>query len=95
VSGKLKLVCVGSGFFSQFHYEAWSRVEEAEVVGICSLDRESANRVADRYGIGAVGQDLEALLEACHPDLVDIISPPATHLSNAIGQAIDLETFHA
>ena len=41
----LKGVCVGTGYFSQFHYEAWSRLSDAEIVGICDLDIDKAKHV--------------------------------------------------
>ena len=75
----LRVATVGTGYFSQFHYEAWSRIEEARLVALCSLDPEQANAVAGRYGVPAVHQDLTTMLDEARPDLLDIITPPETH----------------
>lgn len=74
-------ICIaGSGFFSQFHYDAWSRLG-VEVVGICSLDREQAREVGAPFPDAKVFSDFERMLEETQPDLVDIVTPPPTHLS--------------
>lgn len=81
---RLRLVVVGTGFFSQYHYDAWSRIPEVEIIGIAyGADRRKAESVAGRYGIGHVGNDVEHMLDEVRPDLLDIISPPETHLGYA------------
>lgn len=74
-----RLCIAGTGFFSQFHYEAWSRLD-VEVVGICSLDREAAERIAADFTAAAVFEDFRQMLEVEKPGLVDIVTPPPTHL---------------
>lgn len=75
-----KRVCVaGTGFFSQFHYEAWSRLD-VEITGICSLDRETAQKVAADFTHADVFADFEQMLDVEKPDLIDIVTPPPTHL---------------
>ena len=39
---RLKGVCIGAGYFSQFHLEAWSRIPEVAITAICDLDRPRA-----------------------------------------------------
>ena len=36
-----KIAVVGTGYFSQYHLDAWKRLK-IDVVGICSLDIEKA-----------------------------------------------------
>jgi len=73
-------ICVaGSGFFSQFHFEAWSRLD-VEVAGICSLDTDGAQEIAARFPGCRVYADFQAMLDDIRPDLVDIVTPPPTHL---------------
>ena len=38
---KIRLAVVGTGYFSQFHYDAWQRLG-VKIVGICSLDENEA-----------------------------------------------------
>jgi predicted dehydrogenase len=79
-SKNLKVVAVGAGYFSQFHYEAWQRVVGAEVVGNCNRHLEAANEIGKRYGIAQQSDNLAQLIEQTQPDIVDIITPPHTHL---------------
>jgi D-apiose dehydrogenase len=89
---KLKGVCIGTGYFSQFHYEAWSRISEVEIVGICDLDIEKAKQTTAQYFkntppqfrqnrdfVPQYSNDFKALLSKTQPDFVDIITPPNTH----------------
>ena len=74
----LKVVVVGTGYFSQFHYDAWSRLP-VNLVGCCSLDQDAARGVAQERNIPLVFSDFEEMLDTAKPDLVDIVSPPPTH----------------
>jgi len=76
----LRGVAIGAGYFSQFHYDAWSRLADADLVAVCDLDAARAEATAARYGVPAVYTDAAAMLDAERPDFVDIITPPATHL---------------
>jgi predicted dehydrogenase len=79
---KLKGVCIGTGYFSQFHYEAWSRLSEVEIVGICDLDLEKAKQLTQPFFKNTPPQynfDFGVLLSETKPDFVDIITPPNTH----------------
>ncbi len=74
----LKVAVVGTGYFSQFHYDAWSRLP-VKLVGCCSLDKEAARGVAQQFGIPQVFTEFGEMLDTTKPDLVDIVSPPPTH----------------
>ena len=71
---ELSVGCIGAGFFSQFHYDAWARVDGA--VPIAAVDRDISK--ARATGLAAYGA-AEEMLAAETPDIVDIISPPHTH----------------
>ena len=75
----LKLATVGTGYFSQFHYEAWARIEAVDLVGICTLDEAVGRNIAARFDVERVHRDLDEMLDETRPDLLDIISPPPTH----------------
>ncbi len=79
-SNPLRVAVVGTGYFSQFHFDAWTRCREVELVAVCGLDRAATEETAKNYGIGAVYGDAATMLDAVQPDLVDIITPPPTHL---------------
>jgi len=71
----IRAACVGTGYFSQFHYDAWRRIENVELVASASLNIEEARQT----GLRAFN-DVETLLSETSPDVVDIITPPASHL---------------
>jgi predicted dehydrogenase len=79
MAATLKGACVGAGYFSQFHYEAWSRIESVTITGVCDIDPDKASEVAKRYSIENAYTNFERMLDQEHPDFVDIITPPATH----------------
>jgi predicted dehydrogenase len=72
-------LAIGAGYFSQFHFDAWARVEGAGIVALCDNDLVRAQAMAQRFGIPAYGDDLAALIEREKPDFLDIITPPQTH----------------
>ncbi len=82
MSKKLKGVCVGAGYFSRFHYEAWARIPEVAIVAICNRSTDKAQEIADEHEIPRVTSigDFEKVLCEEKPDFVDIITPPETHL---------------
>jgi len=71
----LKIACFGAGYFARFHYDAWHRAEGAELVGGVDLD---PSRV-QAYGTIGYGS-LEALFAAQQVDVLDVITPPSTHV---------------
>jgi predicted dehydrogenase len=75
INGPLKIACYGAGYFSQFHFDAWRRISEARLVGI-------ANRSIDKILVPNVSKfsELSQLLIETQPDILDIITPPVTHL---------------
>ena len=79
-NASLKVVTVGAGYFSQFHYDAWQRVEAAQVVGNCNRTLSAAIDIGRRYAIPVQGDKLQDLITRLQPDLIDIITPPQTHV---------------
>lgn len=73
-----RVAVVGAGYFAQFHHEAWARIPQADLVGICDLDRDKADAAAARVGTTAY-TDLAQMLDATDATLLDIVTPPETH----------------
>lgn len=71
MSAMLRVACVGAGYFSQFHYQSWARIDRAQPVGSCNRHIEAARAT----GLPAF-DDLGQMIDATAPDLVDIILPP-------------------
>ena len=83
-----RLATVGTGYFSQFHFEAWGRLD-VDLVAVCSLKKSEAVAVAATaaYADCAAFDDFETMLDAVKPDLVDIIVPSSyrVELENLVG----------
>ncbi len=75
----LKGVCVGAGYFSQFHFDAWQRMPEVKITAVCDRDLVKARIAAERFGIANAYADTEEMFDVELPDFVDIITPPASH----------------
>jgi len=79
-----RVAVVGAGYFGAFHYDAWNRIPEANLVAVVETDPERAQPLAEKYG--TLGKPLpvfttaEETCQAVSPDLVDITSPPQSHL---------------
>jgi predicted dehydrogenase len=77
----LKVAVVGSGYFSQFHFDAWRRLPGAQLVAVCSLEPASLVEAAARHLIPRQFAEVGQMLDAVRPDLLDIVTPPAAHLA--------------
>ncbi|MBW4708968.1 Gfo/Idh/MocA family oxidoreductase [Roseobacter sp. YSTF-M11] len=71
----LCVACLGAGYFSQFHYDAWARISDATLVGSADHDLAAARAT----GLPAF-ETLGDMLADTSPDILDIILPPAAHL---------------
>lgn len=89
----LRIATIGAGYFSQFHHDAWTRIKGAALAAVCDTDRAKAEGFAARFAIPRVYTDAAAMLDAEKPDLVDIVSPPPSHLALirlAVARGIDV-----
>lgn len=84
----IKVATAGTGYFSQFHYRAWKRLPSVRLVGICNRDIQKALAFAERYDIDAAFSNIADMLKTSRPDLLDVITPPDTHLA-AVSAAAD------
>lgn len=74
-----RIAVIGGGFFSQFHYDAWARLD-VDVVGVCDLDISVAHTRASAYSNCVAYDDLGRMLSEQSLDLLDVVTPPTTHL---------------
>ena len=74
----MKIAVVGTGYFSQFHLEGWSQMRGIDLVGVCDISREKAEAAASRFGVRQVHSDIGRMLDETRPDLVDVVTPPAS-----------------
>lgn len=76
----LRGLCIGAGYFAQFHFNAWRRIDDVRIVGICDIDQEKARKAAEIVGAEETFADLTTALRVATPDFVDIITPADSHL---------------
>ncbi len=76
---RIKVAVAGTGYFSQFHFDAWSRCAEVDLVAIADLDEKAAQAAAKAYGAEHSFADVAEMLDIAKPDLLDIVTPPPTH----------------
>lgn len=74
VQPAVKVACVGAGYFSQFHYGSWARIDRVELVASCNRDIDKARAT----GLPAY-DDLDEMLFEHDPDVLDVILPPVAH----------------
>ena len=76
---------IGTGYISRIYAQALRRIAEGELAGICSRQRESAERFASEFGAELATDSLDALLESV--DVVCVNTPNALHAEQAIRAA--------
>jgi predicted dehydrogenase len=81
MSRTLKVAVAGAGYFSQFHYDAWRRLSNVQLVANCDQELARARSAAASVEIEKSFGSLDALLDEIKPDLLDIVTPPPTHLA--------------
>lgn len=79
MSDPLRIAVVGAGYFAQFHYDAWARMPGVEVIAVCDHDIGKASKTAAKFSIPRVFSNVQELLSAFKPDLLDIVVPPDQH----------------
>lgn len=75
----LSVAIAGCGYFSRFHRDAWSRIDRARVVAVADQDSAKGQEAAQTFPGARVFADAEEMIAAMRPDVVDIVTPPATH----------------
>ena len=76
---KWRGLCIGAGYFSQYHFDAWRRIPEVDIVGICDQRLELAQAAARLFPKSATCTDAREALQQWDVDFVDIITSPSSH----------------
>ena len=76
----LRVAGIGAGFFARFHYDAWTRLPDAQLVALCDRDEAKASAAAGEFSVAQTTSSAEELLERSPLDILDIAAPPAAHL---------------
>lgn len=75
----MKVGIIGCGHIAAVHLQAIRAYEGAEIVGIVDSFQDYARMFAAQHGIGNVYESAADLIEQGKPDVVHVLTPPATH----------------
>jgi len=83
---KLKAAIIGAGLIAgKKHIPAFLKHKsKVQLTALCDLNEEGARKLASEFGIPRVYTDIGDLIEKEKPDLVDICTPPKTHVRLAV-----------
>ena len=83
---KLRAVIVGAGLIAgKKHIPAFLRHKnKVELSALCDLNQEGARKLAAEFNVPRVYADVAEMIQKEKPDLVDICTPPQTHVKLAI-----------
>ncbi len=81
---KLRVAVLGAGAWAQSaHIPGWQRDPRCEVVVMCDVQEERAREFAASFNIPDWTTDWQAAISRADVDVVDIVTPSATHLELA------------
>jgi nucleoside-diphosphate-sugar epimerase/predicted dehydrogenase len=66
-----------------YHIAALRTLPTVEIVAVCDLDERLARQTATRYAIPRCYTDMETMVREARPQVVHLLTPPATHLQLA------------
>jgi len=83
ISGPISAGVVGCGGAGRNHAAGYRNAANAELVGVCDLDRERADALAAEYDVDAY-YELSELLADVGPDVVSIATPERYHVEPTV-----------
>lgn len=75
----LRVAVIGCGQIASIHLSHLLRLKLSRVVAVCDLAREQAVKMARSFNIPKVYGDLGEMLSLERPDVVHVLTPPASH----------------
>jgi len=75
----LRFAIIGTGFWARYQLAAWREVPGAQCVALYNRTRAKAEALAREFGVPAVYDNAEELLQRAKPDFLDVITDVATH----------------
>ena len=80
----MNVALVGCGVALPHHMLGLERVKSARVIAACDTIESAARAAADRCGIQKTYRDFGEMIEKERPDVVHVMTPPATHRDIAV-----------
>jgi len=80
MSNKVRIAQIGVGQIGRHHLNTYKGIPDAEVVAVCDVRRDEAERVAAEYGIANVYTDYQEMLKRDDIDSVDVCLHNRLHM---------------
>ncbi len=80
----IKAALAGAGAFGEKHLDGIRNIPDVEVVALIGRDMEKTRKVADKYGIGFVTDDLAEVLAKPEIDAVILCTPTQMHAEQTL-----------
>ncbi|MEZ0327048.1 MAG: Gfo/Idh/MocA family protein [Fimbriimonas sp.] len=83
---KLKIGIIGSGGIAQgCHMKGYASIpEECEIVAVCDVNKETAQKAADKFNVATVYTDFKELLADKEIDAVSVATPNKYHVEPTV-----------
>lgn len=75
----LRFAVLGTGFWANYQIPAWQEIPGVELVAVYNRTRAKAEAIARKFGVPAVYDDAQQLLDSERLDFVDLITDVDTH----------------
>lgn len=82
---KIGVGVIGAGGWGELHLETYAYDKRVELAAVCDTNKERAQKVAQKYGIGRFYTDFNQLLNDEKIKAVSIVTPDFSHTEIAIG----------
>ncbi len=69
---KTRIAIIGAGNIAKTHLDSYKTIDEVEIVGICDINFDKANKVADQYGILKRFASVDEMLKNVEADGADV-----------------------
>ena len=86
--GSRRVGIVGAGFISEIHLEALKSVPFTLVAAVVDPNLARAQAIASKWGIPAIHNDIQEIIENKKCDVIQMLVPPDGHrkVANAVPQ---------
>lgn len=76
---KLRFAIVGTGYWARYQLSGWRELQGVECIALCNRHRDRAKQMAREFGVPALYDDPQEMIESEQLDFLDIITDVGTH----------------
>lgn len=76
----IRVALVGTGYFGRYQLKAWNRINSAELVAVVETSPIRRTELLESLPKERIFSKLEEMITVAQPDLIDIATPPSTHV---------------